>query len=170
MRAAYSLALDESTDMSDTDRLVIFIRAVAVGSDHVKEFLDMASLSSTTTGQDIHKHVIRVVERIELNYVVSQQMVLPMTVRTNGFTKKSMDAVGAQNVVVCHCIFHQENLCTKVLAFAEIIKNAIQCVNYIRTGGLNHWQFKAFPEYLDCDYPDVVHYSVVCWLSRVATL
>ena len=50
---AFSLVLDDSTDISDTAQLVIFIRAVTAGFDIVEEFLDMASLFSTTTGQDI---------------------------------------------------------------------------------------------------------------------
>ena len=61
-----------------------------------------------------------------------------MTGWTNGLTKKFLDAVGAQDVVVNHCIIHQENLCTKVLALVEVMKNEVQCVNYIRAGGLNH--------------------------------
>ena len=50
------------------------------------------------------------------------------------------------------------------------MKNVIQCVNYIRARGLNHWQFKAFREYLDCNYPDVVYFSAAQCLSRAATL
>ena len=57
--AAFSLALDESIDISDIAQLVIFIRAVAVGSDVAEECLDMASPSSTTTGQNIYEHKIR---------------------------------------------------------------------------------------------------------------
>ena len=64
--AAFSLALDENTDISDTTQHVIFIRAVTVGFI-VGEFLDMVCLSSTTTGQYICEHVIRVVEKFELN-------------------------------------------------------------------------------------------------------
>ena len=48
--------------------------------------------------------------------------------------------------------------------------NVEQCVNYIRARGLNHRQFEAFLEYPDCDYPDVVYFSIVFWLSRAATL
>ena len=48
--AAFNLALVESTDISDTSLLVIFIRAVTVGFDAVEEFFDMAGLSSTATG------------------------------------------------------------------------------------------------------------------------
>ena len=95
---------------------------------------------------------------------------LSMTGRTNGFSENFVDAVGAHDIVVCHCIIHQSNLCTNVLAVAEVMKNAVQGVNYIRTRVLNHRQFKAFLEYLDCYYPDVVYFFAVRWLSRAATL
>ena len=171
---AISLALDESTDISDTAQLVIFIRAVTAAFDIVEEFLDMASLSSTTTGQDICEQVLKVVEKFELNPAklcgVTTDGAPSMTGRINGFTKKFLNAVGEQDVVVSHCIIHQENLCTKVLDFAEVMRNVVQCVNYIRAQGLNHRQFKAFLDELDSEYPDVVYFSAVRWLSRAATL
>ena len=64
--AAFSLALDESTDICDIAHLVIFIRTVTVGLVVVEEFLDMTSLSFTATRHDICEHVIRVVEKFEL--------------------------------------------------------------------------------------------------------
>ena len=67
--AAFSQALDDSTDINDAAKLVMFIWSITVGSVAVEEFFDMASLSSTTIGQDICEHVIRVVERFELNHV-----------------------------------------------------------------------------------------------------
>ncbi|XP_076373036.1 general transcription factor II-I repeat domain-containing protein 2B-like [Tachypleus tridentatus] len=171
---AFSLALDESTDINDTSQLVIFIRAVTAGFDVFKEFLDMASLSSTTTGQDICEQVLKVVEKFELNPYklcgVTTDGAPSMTGRTNGFTKKFLTAIGAQDVVVSHCIIHQESLCTKVLDFPEVMKNVVQCVNYIRTRGLNHRQFKTFLDELDSEYSDVLYFSAVRWLSRVATL
>ena len=72
-REAFILALDESTNIRDTAQLVIFIRAVTADFDIVEEFLDMASLSSTTIGQDICEQVLEVVEKLELNCVVLQQ-------------------------------------------------------------------------------------------------
>ena len=93
-----------------------------------------------------------------------------MTGRTNGFTKNFVNAVGAQNVVVSHCVIRQENLCTKVLNSAEVMGDVVQCVNYIRAQGLNHQQFKIFLNELDTEYSDVVYFSAVCWLSRAATL
>ena len=118
--------------------------------------------------------MIRVVEKFELNPTklcgLTTDGAPSMTGRTNIFSKKFQDVVGAQDVFGSHCIIHQENLCTKVMAFAEVMKNVILCVNYIRAQGLNHWQFKAFLGYLDCDYLDVVCFSAIRWLSRAATL
>ena len=72
-----------------------------------------------------------------------------MTDSTNGIIKKFLDFAGAQGVTISHCIIHRENLCTTVLAFAEVMKNVVQWENYIR---------------------DVVTFSAVRWLSRVVTL
>ena len=85
-------------------------------------------------------------------------------------SKKLLNAVGAQDVVVSHCTIHQENLCSKVLNFAEVMRNVVQYVNYIRARGLNHRQFKAFLDELDSEYSDVMYFSAVLWLSRAATL
>ena len=171
---AFSLALDESTDISDTAKLVIFIRAVTADFDIAEEFLDMASLSFTTTGKDICKQVLKVVGNFELNFAklcgVIAHGAPSMTDRINGFSKNFLNAVGAQNVVVSHWIIHQDNLCTKVLDFAEVVGNVAQWLNYIRARGLNHPQLKPFLDELDTVYSDVVYFSAVHWLSRVATL
>ena len=138
MQPSVSL-LNEGTDISDMAQLFIFIRARTVDFDVIEEILDMSCLSSTTTGQDIYEHVIRVVERFELNSAKLSGLTTDgapsMTGRTDGLTNKFLDAVGAQDVVVSRCIIHQENLCTNVVALVEVMKNVVQCVNYIRARG-----------------------------------
>ena len=170
---AFSLALDESTDVNDTAQVAIFIRAITADFDIVEEFLDMASFSSTTTGQDICEQVLKAVEKFELNPAklrgVTTDGAPSMTGRINGFTTKFLTAIGAQNIVISHCIIHQKNLCTKVLDFVEVVRNAVQCLNYIRARGLNPRQFKAFLDEFDSEYPDVMYFSAVRWLSRDIT-
>ena len=46
----YSLALDESTDQSDTAQLVIFIRGIDENFNIIEEMLDLCHIKGTTTG------------------------------------------------------------------------------------------------------------------------
>ena len=167
--AAFSLGLDESTDIRNTVQLVTFTKAVIVGFD-VEEIIDMASLFFTFTEQDICGHVTWVGKKFEQNTArlcgFTTDSTPSKTGRTNELTKKFIEAVGARDVVVSRYIIHQENLCTNVLTFAEAMKNVIQCVNDIRERG----SIQTFLEFLDCDYPDVVYFSLVRWLSRAATV
>ena len=113
-------------------------------------------------------------EKFELNTAklcgVTTDGAPSVTGKTNGFTKIFLNAVEAQDVILSHYIVHQENLCTKVLSFAEIMINIVQCVNYIRARGLSRWPFKAFLDELYSEYSDVVYFSAVRWLSGAATL
>ena len=122
----------------------------------------MASLSSTTTEQDICKQVLKVVKKFELNPAilccVTTDGAPSMTSKTNEFITNFLNAVGAQNVVISYCIINQENLCTKILDFADVMANVVKCVNYVRVRGLNHRQFKTFLEELDSKYSDVVYF------------
>ena len=102
---------------NDTAQFVIFIKTVTADFDIIKEFSDMANLPSTTAGQDTCEQVLKVVKKFELNPAklccVTTDGAPSMTSKTNKFITNFLNAVRAQNVVVSHCIIHQENLCTK---------------------------------------------------------
>ena len=59
---AFSIALDKSTDLSDTAQLVVFIRGVT------EEFLEMANVQSTTTGQNICEEVTKMMNKFEIDF------------------------------------------------------------------------------------------------------
>uniref|UniRef100_A0A0L8G6W5 SPIN-DOC-like zinc-finger domain-containing protein n=1 Tax=Octopus bimaculoides TaxID=37653 RepID=A0A0L8G6W5_OCTBM len=65
--AAYSLALDESKGVSDTAQLVVFVRGVIDNFEITEEFLDMTSMSSTTTGQDISEQILKLMEEFQFD-------------------------------------------------------------------------------------------------------
>jgi len=59
----YNLAIDESVDISNTAQLVVFVRRVAEDFEVDEKLLDMASMKSTTTGENIAQEVLKVVEK-----------------------------------------------------------------------------------------------------------
>ena len=88
--AAYSLALDESTDISDTVHLVIFIGADTIGFDVVEEFSTWQAFPPQAQDR-ICEHMIRVLEKFELNPAklcgLTTDGAPSMTGRTNGSKK-----------------------------------------------------------------------------------
>jgi len=59
-----------------------------------------------------------------------------------------------------HCLIHQENLCTNVM------KVVISTINFIKSRGLNHGQFKNFLSDIENECGDLIFVSEVRWLSR----
>ena len=64
----YSLALDESTDQTDTAQLVIFVRGVDSNFDVFEELLSIASLKDRTTGEDMFKALKNVMKYYDLRF------------------------------------------------------------------------------------------------------
>ena len=48
--------------------------------------------------------------------------------------------------------------------------DVVKVVNFIRSRGLNHREFKAYLDEVGSEYEDVVYFSKVRWLSRATTL
>ena len=64
----YSLALDESTNQTDTTQLAIFVRGVDRNFDIFEELLSIASLKDRTTGEDSFKMLKKVMEFNNLRF------------------------------------------------------------------------------------------------------
>ena len=52
----------------------------------------------------------------------------------------------------------------------HLMTDLVKAVNFIRSRGLNHREFKAFLDEVGSGYEDVAYFSKVRWLSKAATL
>ena len=60
---SFSIAIDESTDVSDTAQCAVFIRGVDCSLNMTKEFLELIPLKGTTTGRDIFQALEKCIDK-----------------------------------------------------------------------------------------------------------
>ena len=173
---AFSLALDESTDIQDNPQLAVFIRYVLADVTVKEELLDLIALKDTTRGIDFKNSLDTVLSNtgIPLNNLVS--------VATDGapaMIGKNIGLVGLlktdpkiPDFLSIHCIIHREYLVAKYFKYENVIKIVLKIVNYIRASSKNHRKFKNFLEDLGLDdLPnDLPFYCLVRWLSTYNVL
>ncbi|CAI5689885.1 unnamed protein product [Oreochromis niloticus] len=61
---AFSVAIDESTDITDVAQLAIFIRGVDDTLTVTEEFLELVPMTDTTTAEDIFRSVVGALDRV----------------------------------------------------------------------------------------------------------
>ncbi|XP_078495358.1 general transcription factor II-I repeat domain-containing protein 2-like [Ciona intestinalis] len=173
----FSIALDESTDLSDTAQLLIFIRGITDKFEVHEELLSLQSLKGQTRGVDIFDAICSAFchHNVDWNKLVgvTTDGAPSMVGKRSGcvaLLKSKFNEITNKELITYHCIIHQEALVLKVLQMKNIMNVVIKSVNFIRSRGLNHRQFKSFLESLNSEHEDVVYFTAVRWLSTGATL
>ena len=108
----FSLALDESTDVSDTSELLIFIRIVDYNFTVQEELIKVYSLNEHTTGSNNYAALESVIH----DYGGYKKCSCIVTDGAKAMTGNKTGLVGLlkKNGVNCttlHCIIHQQALC-----------------------------------------------------------
>ncbi|CAB3237252.1 unnamed protein product [Arctia plantaginis] len=122
-------ALDESTDISSTAQLLIFIRGVTQDFEVLEELLGMCSLKGQTREVDILNVLLD--ERSKTNLDLSKLMGVatdgaPSMIGVNSglvtLLKKHLQEknIIAEDLMQFHCIIHQEALCSKKIEFQKL--------------------------------------------------
>ncbi len=123
---AYSLAVDESTDATDTAQLSVFIRGVDSKLSVMEELLDVKSMHDTATREDFVYEVEKFVN----------DMKLPWHKLMGKMREKMRNCPG--QLTAYHCIIHQEMLFSKVLNMDHVMSTLTRTMNFIRARGLNY--------------------------------
>ncbi|KAK0135368.1 General transcription factor II-I repeat domain-containing protein 2B [Merluccius polli] len=174
---AFSIALDESTDISKTAQLLIFIRTVTENFGIGEELLSMESMKDTTKGVDICDAVCRSLDAYNVNLasmvgVTTDGAPAMVGSRAGAVSLLSEKVVnnGGEKLVRYHCIIHQEALAAQMLKMKHVMDIVVKTVNFLKSRGLIHCQFKAFLAQSEADFGNVIYFTAVRWLSRDATL
>ncbi|MEE6500898.1 hypothetical protein FKM82_003978 [Ascaphus truei] len=175
----FSLALDESTDCTDTAQSIFRVRFVLPAFTIREEILVLCGLRGHTCGTDILEHFISASKQCDLDLIklasITSDGAPAMIRRKSGFVsrlKQHLSETGVKNMLPSfHCILHQENLCAQMLGtdpLKTLMDKVVKIVNYIRSGSsLIHRHFvEALKECGDCDFEDLTDYANVRWLSR----
>ena len=167
----FSLQCDESTDISNTAQLNIFIRMIFEDSSVKEDILSVIPLKGRTRGTDIYQAVKNYLN--EINLCVKEKLV---SITTDGAPAMIGSRIGF--ISLCkedtefapffnyHCIIHQQALCGKVVDFEHVMSVVLKIVNSIRARPLQDRLFKILTDEVDEQYGSLLLHSEVRWLSK----
>ncbi|XP_071051104.1 general transcription factor II-I repeat domain-containing protein 2B-like [Onthophagus taurus] len=164
--------MDESTDVSDTSQLLVFVRGVDDDLNVTQELASVNSMHGTTTGADIFKELQQTLTKYNLDWNRLQGVTIDggrnmsgTNIGVVGLIRKACESAGATVPIFLHCIIHQQALCVKHVDMSCVLKPVVSVVNFIRSRALNHRQFRSFLEEIESETVDLSYYTAVRWLS-----
>lgn len=168
----FSISLDESTDVSDTSQLIIYVKTVHANFETFEDFLALVPMYGHVNGETLWKSVQEKVLKI----AGKNKLSAVCTDGANVMVGKRNGLIGllSQHIDVpsFHCIIHQQALFAKHLCLNDVMKICVQIINKIRGGhhSLSHRKFKNFLKEVEADYGDLLLFTEVRWLSRGRSL
>ena len=141
--------------------MVIFIRGIDENLNGTEEMLDLCHMKGTTD-RDIYEYVNFALEKFNVDrrkiYSITTDGAPALTGKNNGFValfKQSVD----HDILNNHFLIHQQQLCAQELNMKHLMTDIVKVVNFIRSRGLNHREFKAYLDEVGSEYEDVVYFS-----------
>jgi hypothetical protein len=138
---AFSLALDESTDITDLQQLAVFICFVSPGFIVKEELLDLVVLQESTHGVDIKNALDSIMKTFDvpLNKLVSLELMelRQCWVKKIGPIGLLRDDAHIPQFIPIHYIIYREYLVTKYLKYPDVMNLVLHIVNYIHTNAKN---------------------------------
>jgi hypothetical protein len=166
---AFSLQLDESTDVSGLAVLLVFVRYLF--QNKVEENLLLCkSLKSGATGEEIFKIINSYMIEHEISWGkcvdVCTDRARAMTGKTAGVLARIKEL--APSCSNSHCVLHRPALVAKTTErdLKTVLDDAVKIVNYIKSRPLNSMVFKLLREKMSSEHTTLLLHTVIRWLSR----
>lgn len=137
---AFSVAIDETTDITDVAQLAIFIRGVDDTLTVTEEFVELVPMTDTTTAADIFTALVGALDRVgeDWSRAVSMatdgapSMIAKKADCCDKVQRESAECKnGGREFWKLHCISYQEALCCKSLKMDKVMKVDVQNVNFL---------------------------------------
>ena len=159
------MALDESTDITGSVQLCIFIRYVFENSIMKEELLDLVSLPKTTTERDISDGLIEVLKKHHMPlgkiFSIATDGAASMVVKNKGAIALPRKTNLLSDFKAYHCSLHQQSLCAKHVAVEDDMTTVVKIVNYIRAQPLYRREFRVLLDEYNNEYGDLLLHSQI---------
>ena len=167
--SAFSLQLDESTDVAQLSILLVFVRYDFESSIEEDLFL-CTSLETKTTGEEIFKILDSYVPKHNLNWHkcidVCTDGAAAMVGKVKGVVSRIKNV--APNCSSSHCVLHRHALVGKKIPdeLKNVLDNAVKIVNFIKSRPLQSRLFKINCEDMNSQHESLLLHTEIRWLSR----
>ncbi|XP_065650709.1 SCAN domain-containing protein 3-like [Hydra vulgaris] len=144
-----SLAIDEPVDVTDITQCCVMVKYLTA-SGLQEELLELLPMKGQTRWEDIAESVLKCLKTKNINIErivsVATDGAPVMIAKNKGFIKLFSSHI-SHEIILFHCILHQEALVAKSLGAIPQLKNVMEVfvpiVNFIRPKSLNHRIFTA---------------------------
>lgn len=139
----YSLAIDESSNITYSIQLTIFMRSIDKLFKITEQLLSVQIIKYIVTGWKIYEELKKAVPKLNLLVNVEPDGAPAMIVSKIGFLTKLKEELNSSNIEnsnceTIHCITHRENLCAKSLNFKNDMRVVVLQINFINSRALKH--------------------------------
>ncbi|XP_065658560.1 general transcription factor II-I repeat domain-containing protein 2-like [Hydra vulgaris] len=167
---AFSIAIDESTDVNAVAQLCVFIRGCNFKYEITKELLELILMHGTTTDAEIILEIEKLLGKYKLPITKLVSMVIDgtpaMIGSKKGFVGKLNEKIG-KKINNFHCIIHQEVLCGKTVDLDYTQVRWLSCHRVLKA--FNHLNTEIF-QFLETKGQDISDIKNTMFLQDLAFL